>query len=77
MSLHVSSTSAHRQEAKIVLYSLWYHRTYRWPSCAQVERVLSQPVQWTATYRFDDTRDCIVQFWPPGDEHLCSKHVET
>ena len=27
MSLHVSSTSAHRQEAKIVSYSLWYHHT--------------------------------------------------
>ena len=22
---------AHRQEVKIVLYSLWYHHTYRWP----------------------------------------------
>ena len=29
MPLHVSSISAHRQEAKIVLYSLWYHKTYR------------------------------------------------
>jgi len=29
---------AHRQEVKIVLYSLWYHHTYRWPSGAQVER---------------------------------------
>ena len=27
-------------EVKIVLYSLWYHHTYRWPSRAQVERVL-------------------------------------
>ena len=54
MPLHVSSTSAHRQEGKIVLYSLWYHHTYR---C-------------------DDTRDFIVQFWPPDDEHLCSKQVE-
>ena len=27
MPLHVSSTSAHRQEVKIVLYSLWYHHT--------------------------------------------------
>ena len=27
MLLHVSSTSAHRQEVKIVLYSLWYHHT--------------------------------------------------
>jgi len=38
MPLHVSSTRAHRQEAKIVLYNLWYHHTYRWPSRAQVER---------------------------------------
>ena len=53
MPLHISSTSAHRQEAKIVLYSLWY-----------------------TTYRCDDTIDCIVQFWPPDDEHLCSKFVE-
>jgi hypothetical protein len=37
---------------------------------------LSQPVHGTATYRCDDTRECIVQFWPP-DEYLCSKHVET
>ena len=30
----------------------------------------------TATYRCDDTRGCIVQFWPPDDEHVCLKHVE-
>ena len=35
MPLHVSSTRAHRQEAKIVLYSLWYHHTYRWPPRTQ------------------------------------------
>jgi len=29
-----------------------------------------------ATYRCDDTRDCVMQFWPPDDEHMCSKHVE-
>jgi len=27
MLLHVSSTRVHRQEAKIVLYNLWYHHT--------------------------------------------------
>ena len=27
MPLHVSSTCAHRQEVKIVLYSLWYNHT--------------------------------------------------
>jgi hypothetical protein len=32
--------SAHRQEAKIVLYSLWYRHTYWWPSRAQIERGL-------------------------------------
>ena len=32
MPLHVSSTFAHHQEAKIALHSLWYHHTYRWPS---------------------------------------------
>ena len=46
MPLHVSSTCAHRQEVKIILYSLWYHQTYRWPSRA--------PVHGTATYRCDD-----------------------
>jgi len=36
---------AHHQEVKIVLYSIWYHHTCRWPSRAQVERrpVFSQP----------------------------------
>ena len=35
MPLHVSSTCAYRQEGKIVLYSLWYNHTYRWPSRAR------------------------------------------
>jgi len=76
MPLHVSSTCAHHREVKIALHSLWFHHTYRWPSRAQVERVLSQPVHQTATYRCDDTRGCVMQFWPPDDEHMCSKHVE-
>jgi len=27
---------AHHQEAKIALYSIWYHHTCRWPSGAQM-----------------------------------------
>ena len=27
-------------------------------------------------YRCDDTRGCVMQFRPPDDEHMCSKHVE-
>ena len=38
--------------------------------------VLSQSVHETATYRCDDTTGCVMQFWPPDDEHMCSKHVE-
>jgi len=30
----------HHQEVKIVLYSIWYHHTCRWPSSAQIERRL-------------------------------------
>jgi len=63
MPLHVSSTCAHHQEVKIALHSLLYHHTYRWPSRARDDRC-------------DDTRGCVMQFWPPDDEHMCSKHVE-
>ena len=38
--------------------------------------VLSQSVHGTATCRCDDTRDCVIQFCPPDDEHMCAKHVE-
>jgi len=51
---------AHHQEVKIALHSLWYHHTYRWPSRAQIERGLSQPVH--RIYRCDDTRCCVIQF---------------
>ena len=30
----------------------------------------------TATYSCDDTRGCVMQFWPADDEHMRSKHVE-
>ena len=38
--------------------------------------ILSQPVHGTATYRCDDTRDCIIQFCPLTMSTWCSKHVE-
>ena len=37
---------------------------------------VAAPVHGTATYMCDNTRGRIVQFWPPDDEHVCSKHVE-
>jgi len=39
-------------------------------SRTHVEIVLSQPVHRTATYRCDDTRGCVIQFWLPYDEHI-------
>jgi len=36
---------AHHQEVKIVLYSVWYHHTCRWPSGAQVESGLRHEVE--------------------------------
>ena len=41
-----------------------------------ITRIGGRPVHETATYRCDDTRDCIIQFCPSDDEHMCSKHVE-
>jgi len=49
----------------------------RWPSRAQIERVLTQPLHRTATCVHDDTRCCIIQFWPPDDEHIVLETVET
>jgi len=43
MPLHVSSTCAHHQEVKIALHSLWYHHTYRWPSCARCTKFFALP----------------------------------
>ena len=42
MPLHVSSTSAHGQEGKTVLYSLWYHHTEtsEWPKITKITKIL-------------------------------------
>ena len=60
------SLCAHHQEVKIVLYSIWYHHTCRWPSGAQIERGLSQPVQRTATYHVLIIRMSKLYYTAPG-----------
>ena len=42
-------------------------------NCTIQPLVGGRPVHGTATYRCDDNRDCIVQFWPPDDEHIVLK----
>ena len=41
MPLHVSSTCAHRQKVKIVLYSLWYHHTEtsEWSKITKITKI--------------------------------------
>ena len=41
MPQHVSSTCAHRQEVKIVLYSLWYHHTEtsEWSKITKITKI--------------------------------------
>ena len=41
MPVHVSSTCAHRQEVKIVLYSLWYHHTEtsEWSKITKITKI--------------------------------------
>ena len=41
MPLHVLSTCAHHQEVKIVLYSLWYHRTEasEWSKITKISKI--------------------------------------
>jgi lipopolysaccharide biosynthesis regulator YciM len=41
MPLHVSSTSAHRQDVKIVLYSFWYHHTEtsEWSKIIKISKI--------------------------------------
>ena len=41
MPLHVSSTRAHRQEAKIVLCNLWYHHTEtsEWSKITKITKI--------------------------------------
>ena len=41
MPLHDSSTRTHRQEVKIVLYSLWYHHTEtsEWSKITKITKI--------------------------------------
>ena len=47
-------------------------------TCARHQEVKTElhSLWYYHTYRCDDTRGCVMEFWPPDDEHVCSKHVE-
>ena len=77
MPLHVSSTCAYRQEVKIVLYSL-FMPLHVSSTCVhrQEVKIVLYSLWYHHTYKCDDTRSCRVQFRPPDDGHVCSKHVK-
>ena len=80
MPLNVSSTCAHRQEVKIVLYSIWYHHTYR---CiitpigiiGTIQHLVSSHLEvYHHTYRYHRyyTASGIIT---PTIQHLVSSHL--
>ena len=75
--LHSSTCFEHccarHQEVKFYYTASGIITLCRWPPGAHV---LSQPVHGTATYRCDDTRCCIIQFWPPDDEHNSARNMQ-
>ena len=42
MPLHVSSTCAHRQDVKTILYNLWYHHTetIEWSKINKITKII-------------------------------------
>jgi len=42
----------------------------------QEVKIVLHSLWYRHTYRCDDTRGCVMQFWPPDDDHMGSKHVE-
>ena len=63
--------------------NLFYNKFYFMPlhvssTCShhQEVKISLHSLWYHHTYRCDDTRGCVTHFWPLGDEHMCSKHVE-
>ena len=63
--------------------NLFHNKFYFMPlhvssTCAhhQEVKIALHSLWYHYAYRCDDTRGCVMQFWPPDDEHMCSKHVE-
>ena len=69
---------AHRQQAKTVLYSLWYHHTEtsEWSKITKITKIIRfSDFRPLTCFQCDDTRGCIIQFWPPDDEHNNARNM--
>jgi len=61
-----------------VLQSVYFMPLHVSSTCAhhQEVKIALHSLWYHHIYTCDDTRGCVMQFWPPDDEHMCSKHVE-
>jgi len=78
MPLHVSSICAHHQEVKIALHSLGYHHTETsvWSKMTKIQFFKYEQIVVKFMCEFFGCDYCVMQFWPPDDEHMCLKNVE-
>ena len=60
----------------LMLKILFYNRVYFMPLHVSSMCAHHQEVKIVLHSLCDDTRGCVIQFWPPDDEHMCSKHVK-
>jgi len=68
---------------KLDAQNLFHNKFYFMPlhvssTCAhhQEVKITLHSLWYHHTYSCDDTRGCVMQFWPPDDEQMCSKRVE-
>jgi len=63
MPLHVSSTRAHLQEAKIVLYKFWYHHseTSEWSKITKIEFYKYEHIVVKLTCEFFGCDYCVLR----------------
>ena len=45
-------------------------------SSSRGQNCITQPLVSFSPIGVKDTRGCVMQFWPPDDEHMCPKHVQ-
>ena len=84
------SPCARHQRVKIVLYSIWYHHTEtsEWSKITKIQFYKYEHIVVKFMYEFyynviifielyfsNDTRCCIIQFWPTDDEHNSARNM--
>jgi len=65
---------ANSSKIYVWIFRLWLHINFT-TICSYLQNCILV-ILGHHLFRFDDTRGCVMQFWPPDDEHMCSKRVE-